>query len=217
MVPRATRGKATREFPLGPLRGHNAWVDLRYPAALLLGLPLLLLIVVAARRSAAGLSRRRFRLGLALRLSLGLLLVLVAAEVRTVLPHDGRSVVFVIDASASVGAAGRRQAHDWTTRSWAEHRAEDLAGVVLVGGAGGEVSFCEDSHVRFRGDLEDAELDAYVALGEARGCAGGYMAEGRGAWLIEGIEGDWNNVIGLPVFRLITELRCRGARLGGGP
>ena len=152
MVPRATRGKATREFPLGPLRGHNAWVDLRYPAALLLGLPLLLLIVVAARRSAAGLSRRRFRLGLALRLSLGLLLVLVAAEVRTVLPHDGRSVVFVIDASASVGAAGRRQAHDWTTRSWAEHRAEDLAGVVLVGGE----ARVEQALGR---DLERRELD----------------------------------------------------------
>ena len=108
---------------------------------------------------------------------------------------------------------------DWRARlRMLRGRTHTLStGVVLVGGAGGEVSFCEDSHVRFRGDLEDAELDAYVALGEARGCAGGYMAEGRGAWLIEGIEGDWNNVIGLPVFRLITELRRRGARLGGGP
>jgi len=74
-------------------------------------------------------------------------------------------------------------------------------------------TFAVDSRVRFRADLRDDELEAYVAHGEARGCAGGYMAEGRGAWLLEHVEGDWNNVIGLPLFALLGELRLRGFRL----
>ena len=68
------------------------------------------------------------------------------------------------------------------------------------------------SAVRFRADVGDAELQAYIEHGEARGCAGGYMVEKRGAWLIEAVEGDWTNVVGLPVFEVITRLRARGYR-----
>jgi len=67
--------------------------------------------------------------------------------------------------------------------------------------------------VHFRSDLSDEELENYVALGEAAGCAGGYMVERRGAWLVEWIEGDWLNVIGIPVLDLIGLLRARGWRL----
>jgi septum formation protein len=83
-----------------------------------------------------------------------------------------------------------------------------------VGPGAEEEVFVEHSRVRLRADLEDAELLAYVRLGEARGCAGGYMVERRGAWLIEDVEGDWQNVIGLPIFPLVTRLRARGWRLG---
>jgi septum formation protein len=71
-------------------------------------------------------------------------------------------------------------------------------------------TFTVETRLRFRGDTSDAELDAYVASGDGSGCAGGYRAEGPGALLIEGVEGDWFNVIGLPVFALVTELRRRG-------
>jgi len=64
--------------------------------------------------------------------------------------------------------------------------------------------------VRFRSDITDAELDAYIACGEAKGCAGGYMVERRGAWLVESIEGDWLNVVGLPVLTVVGMLRARG-------
>ncbi len=76
-------------------------------------------------------------------------------------------------------------------------------------------AFVVRSAVRFRADLEDAELRAYVALGEAAGCAGGYMVEGQGAWLVDAVDGDWSNVVGLPIFALIGRLRARGARLRG--
>lgn len=74
------------------------------------------------------------------------------------------------------------------------------------------LTFTVDTHLVFRADLEDHELDAYVATGDGSGCAGGYRAEGPGAQLIEAVEGDWFNVIGLPVFALIGELRRRGWR-----
>lgn len=84
--------------------------------------------------------------------------------------------------------------------------------VAIVDGAGSEV-FSVDTSVRIRADLTDDELHAYVAHGEARGCAGGYMIEKRGAWLVEGIDGDWLNVVGLPVLHLVGRLRARGWRL----
>jgi septum formation protein len=77
---------------------------------------------------------------------------------------------------------------------------------------GGERSFVEHSTLRFRADLSDDELDAYVATGEGSNCAGGYAAEGLGANLIEHIEGDFTNVIGLPLYRVITLLRAIGWR-----
>jgi septum formation protein len=52
--------------------------------------------------------------------------------------------------------------------------------------------------VTFRA-LDDATLDWYVACGEWEGRAGGYAIQGRGGALVERIEGDYLNVVGLPV------------------
>ena len=86
-------------------------------------------------------------------------------------------------------------------------------GVSIVGVTPSPIDFVVQSKVEFRGDITDEELLEYIAVGEARGCAGGYMAEGRGAWLIKRIDGDWSNVIGLPVLEVITKLRESGWRL----
>ena len=75
--------------------------------------------------------------------------------------------------------------------------------------------FVETTSVYFRANLSDADLQAYVELGEAKKCAGGYMMEQRGAWLIEKIEGDWQNVIGLPIFPLLEELKRLGCPIFG--
>jgi len=61
------------------------------------------------------------------------------------------------------------------------------------------------TRVRFR-DVDDATLDWYVATGEWRERAGGYAIQGRGAALVAGIEGDYLNVVGLPVAALLELL-----------
>ena len=81
---------------------------------------------------------------------------------------------------------------------------------------GGDEAFEEHSRVHMRADASEAEVDAYIAWGEARGCAGGYMVERRGAWLVQAVEGDWHNVVGLPVLALVGRLRARGWTLGSG-
>lgn len=63
-----------------------------------------------------------------------------------------------------------------------------------------------------RGDLTDAELAAYVATGEGSACAGGYAVEGRGAFLFERFDGDWFNILGLPLLDVMSALRDLGWR-----
>lgn len=60
----------------------------------------------------------------------------------------------------------------------------------------------EITHVTFRA-LDDRTIDWYVATGEWQGRAGGYAIQGRGAVLIKRIEGDYLNVVGLPVAALL--------------
>ena len=75
------------------------------------------------------------------------------------------------------------------------------SGLALIEG-GRERTAAAVTEVRFRA-LEAADVDRYVATGEWRGRAGGYAIQGRGAALVERIEGDYLNVVGLPVAELV--------------
>lgn len=81
---------------------------------------------------------------------------------------------------------------------------EVLTGVSLVRVNGPTVTSFERTRVRFAA-MTEQEIDWYVSLGEPLGKAGAYGIQGPAALFIEEIEGDYLNIVGLPV-RLVYEL-----------
>ena len=63
------------------------------------------------------------------------------------------------------------------------------------------------TRVRFH-QMSSDEIDWYVSTGEPMGKAGAYAIQGQGALFIEGIQGDYFNVVGLPL-RLVYEMSRR--------
>jgi septum formation protein len=82
---------------------------------------------------------------------------------------------------------------------------EVLTGVALLR-AGQDVRLVEHETTRVRfGQMSEEEIAWYVATGEPKGKAGAYAVQGHAALFIEEIQGDYFNVVGLPV-RLVYEL-----------
>lgn len=85
-------------------------------------------------------------------------------------------------------------------------RAHEVLGGLVLRRDGQESHAVASTIVRFR-TLDPGEIDEYVATGEWRGRAGGYAIQGRGAALVDRIEGDFWNVVGLPVPELVRLLK----------
>jgi len=73
----------------------------------------------------------------------------------------------------------------------------------------------ESTEVYFR-SASEAELRAYIATGEPMDKAGAYGIQGKGSLLVERINGDFFNVMGLPVLRLSRMLSHFGVFVLGG-
>jgi septum formation protein len=78
---------------------------------------------------------------------------------------------------------------------------EVLSGLAVLR-EGAEQSALERTWVTFREIGEDM-IEWYLARGEWRGRAGGYAIQGAGAALVRAVEGDYQNVVGLPLARLL--------------
>ena len=78
---------------------------------------------------------------------------------------------------------------------------EVVTGVALALPNGRVLRDATVTRVRFA-PLSDAEIAAYIATGEPMDKAGAYGIQGKGALLVEGIRGDFFNVMGLPLLRL---------------
>ncbi len=74
---------------------------------------------------------------------------------------------------------------------------------------GRHVSRSVETTVRFRA-LSQEEISAYLATGEPLDKAGAYAIQGKGAVLVECIEGDYANVVGLPLAALSETLKLFG-------
>ncbi|HQE70481.1 MAG TPA: Maf family protein [Atopobiaceae bacterium] len=77
----------------------------------------------------------------------------------------------------------------------------------IEGASTREHTFHETTEVSFHA-LDDAWLRAYVASGEPLDKAGAYAIQGQGAVLVKSIRGDYDNVVGLPLSRLVRELNA---------
>ena len=67
-------------------------------------------------------------------------------------------------------------------------------------------SFFDETEVEFY-PLTDEEIFDYVATGEPMDKAGAYGIQGRGAVLVKRINGDYFNVMGLPISKVYRELK----------
>jgi septum formation protein len=90
---------------------------------------------------------------------------------------------------------------------------EVVSGLALVT-PGWELVERDVTLVRFRA-LTPRDVGFYVAAGEWEGRAGGYAIQGLGASLVERIQGDYLNVVGLPAALLVRILAERFAGVYG--
>ena len=90
---------------------------------------------------------------------------------------------------------------------------EVVSGLTLHDEAGTDTAHARTA-VRFR-PLDTPAIDAYVARGEWQGRAGAYAIQESGAALVTGVEGDFFNVVGLPVALLVAMLAERRTPVSG--
>ena len=133
-------------------------------------------------------------------------------KARSVAAEAGDRPVLAVDTAVSLGGRifGKPAA-----AAEAEAMLEELAGEthVVVSGLclltpGWEVVEHASTRVTFR-PLTPRDLAANMAQGEWEGRAGGYAIQGRGAALVEEIDGDYLNVVGLPAALLVRLLAER--------
>lgn len=94
------------------------------------------------------------------------------------------------------------------------HQVYSGVALIAMSGRRGELVSAKTFHVSTEVEVVSMtaeEIRNYIATGEPMDKAGAYGIQGRFAAYIEGIGGDYYNVVGLPISRLMRELR----RLGG--
>jgi septum formation protein len=113
----------------------------------------------------------------------------------------GADTVVALDGEPLGKPRDAAQAREYLGRL-AGRRHEVVGGIALVRGGVVVAEAVVVTAVDFRA-VEPERLDWYVATGEWEGRAGGYAIQGKGAALVAGIEGDYLNVVGLPLARLL--------------
>jgi nucleoside triphosphate pyrophosphatase len=113
----------------------------------------------------------------------------------------GADTIVVLDGQILGKPRDAAQAVDYVGRL-AGRAHHVLGGIALARDGAVIADAVETTEVVFR-TLSAEEVEAYVALGEWEGRAGGYAIQGAGAALVRSITGDYLNVVGLPLARLL--------------
>ena len=140
-----------------------------------------------------------------------------AAAVQAILaqPYVGQATIIGADTMVALdgqiyGKPRSAEAAQATLRALSGKTHQVVTGVSvwrLLYGAPDDVkmgrrNFHVVSNVTFK-DLSDEEIAAYVRTGESRDKAGAYGIQGEGAKLVASYEGDYDNIVGLPVTALL--------------
>lgn len=133
-------------------------------------------------------------------------------KARAAAKRAGKGIVIAADTIVAAGGAILGKPADaedarrmLTELSGREH--EVVTGLAVMDAASEQcVTRTSITKVWFR-DLSDREIASYVATGEPLDKAGAYGIQGRGALLVERIEGCYSNVVGLPLSLLGEMLR----------
>ncbi|MGD0312173.1 MAG: nucleoside triphosphate pyrophosphatase [Acidimicrobiales bacterium] len=139
-----------------------------------------------------------------------LVCTLAVRKARAVADRSGPAVVvgcdsmFEFDGIPHGKPSSTEQARQWLTAMRGRAGTLYTGHCVIDGVSGRQADGVACTTVRF-GVTTDAELDAYLATGEAMAVAGAFTLDGRSAPFIDGVEGDPSTVIGLslPLFRTL--------------
>lgn len=123
----------------------------------------------------------------------------------------GCDTVVATDGMEIWGKPADEDAARATLRHLSGRTHEVVSGLAIV--QRGDVrAATEITEVTFR-ELDARTIDWYISTGEWNGRAGGYAIQGRGAALVEEIEGDYLNVVGLPGALLLDVLEAEAPSL----
>ena len=131
------------------------------------------------------------------------IMALAKAKASAVLARHPDRLVVGADSVVALDDRIMGKAHD---RAQARQFLESLSGKVhQIMDASSCETFCSASKVYFY-PLSAREIDNYLDSLEWQDKAGAYAIQGLGCRFVEKIEGDYNNIVGLPVARLYREL-----------
>ena len=130
--------------------------------------------------------------------------------------HAGGQITLAVDTTVALDGRVYGKPADDTEAARMLHELSGRTHTVVSGlcllGAGDDVVAHELTDVAFR-LLTPESVAAYVASGEWEGRAGGYAIQGLGGRLVERIEGDYLNVVGLPGALLVSLLERHAPHL----
>lgn len=116
----------------------------------------------------------------------------------------GADTIVVLDGEILAKPKDKEDAYAMLRKlSGREHQV--ITGVCLALGKQKNVFHCV-STVKFY-ELSETEIRHYVLTGEPMDKAGAYGIQGKGCTLVEHIEGDYFNIVGLPVSRVVREIK----------
>jgi septum formation protein len=124
----------------------------------------------------------------------------------------GADTIVVLDGEILGKPSGREEAGLMLQRlSGRTHTVITALALVQIPG-GAETSGWEETRVTFR-KLSGEDISLYLSTGEADDKAGAYGIQEFGSFLVEKVEGDYFNVVGLPILRLYTMMKSTGVDL----